>query len=184
MIHQIRPVRYFHHQVTDIAAEQITAHPCALCLPVQPYAQRTVMNIIMMYLRIDRRVELDSRDLIPVELMLRGNLIDLVAINITEYTTQMPHNTVLAAIMDHVVAHDMRANVIFVPALQKRPAYRFKLIGITRFPSGSGEKVIARLLIFTKGNGTALGVMDMIILYDPSFGPVRPDQPRDRKSVV
>ena len=62
-----------------------------------------------------------------------------------------------------------RQSVIFVPALQKRPAYRFKLIRITGFSSGPGKKIIAGLLVLPQCHGAALGVMDMIVLNNPAF---------------
>ena len=112
IVHQVGAMGDFHHQITDIICEQIAAHAGSLLLPIKPDCQRAVMNIVVMDLRIDRRMELNSCNLISEKFVLRSDPEDLISINLAEYAAQVSHNSVLPAVMDDIIAHDMGTDIV------------------------------------------------------------------------
>ena len=73
VVHQIRAVGDFDHEISVVLIVNIAADPSALSLPVQPCSKGTMVNIIVVDLYIDGGVEFDSGNLMPVEFMFDGN---------------------------------------------------------------------------------------------------------------
>ena len=81
IVHQIWPVGDFHHQIPVIFVINIAAHPGSLGLPVKPGSQCAVMDIIVVNLHVDCRVQLDSCDFMAVKFMLYRNIVDFIPMN-------------------------------------------------------------------------------------------------------
>ena len=90
----------------------------------------------------------------------------------------MTYNAILSAVMDHVVPHNVRTDVVFAPAKLQGFSNCFKLVGITRFSSGLGKQVIPGFLIFSQAYGTALCIVDVVVFNDPPLAPVGANQAR------
>src|SRR5674476_1343434 len=91
-------------QVPAIVVEHVARHPGALGLPVEPDPQCAVVDVVVGDLDVDRGVELDAADLVAEELPLRRYGMDVVVVYPREDAAEVAHDTVLAAVVDVVVA--------------------------------------------------------------------------------
>ena len=83
------------------------------------------MDVIVFDDRIDRSVEFDTAYFVPPKLALHRNIIYFVVLDHAEGTAHMSNDSVLSAIIDHVVTNDVRADGILVPARTQCEEYRF-----------------------------------------------------------
>ena len=177
VIHQIRAMGYFHHQIPVIFVIDIAAHPGSLSLPVKPGSQCAVMDVIVMNLHIDGRVKLDPGDFMAVKLMFYRNIINLIPINLTEHTAQMAHDSVLPAVVNDIAPNDMGTDPLLSPSYIPGPEHRFHLILVARLSMVFRKFIIARASLFADADTAAFGIVDIIIFDDPALTPVRPQQP-------
>ena len=101
---------------------------------------------------------------------------DLVAGDLAERAPHVPHDAVLAAVVDHIVPHDMRPDGVFAPSELKGFHHGFELARVTRFPPGLREMIIARPFVFSEAYRGAFRIVDVVVFDDPAFAPVRTDQ--------
>ncbi len=132
------------------------------------------MDIIVVNLNVDCGMELDARDFIPEVLVLHRNIINMIAINFAEHTSHMTHDSVLSAVVNHIVAHNMGADGFLAPADMPRPENRFHLILIARLSMRSGTQVMPCGLLLADTDAAAFCVMDDIVFDYPALAPVRP----------
>ncbi len=178
VVHNIRAVCHLHHQIPVVAVIQVFAHPRPLRLPVKPCAKGAVVDIVVVNLYVDCSVELDSRDFIAEILMLHRNIINMVSVNLAEHAAHMTHNSVLPAVVNHIVADNMGADGFLTPSDMPRPENRLHLILIARLSPGSGTQVMSCRLLLADTDTAAFCVMDSIIFNYPALAPVCPQKPR------
>ena len=70
-----------------IVMEQVLRNTCALCLPVEPEASRTVMEMVSSNDHIDRRMHLDAADLRTRKVLFIIDMVNVVILNNREHTT-------------------------------------------------------------------------------------------------
>ncbi len=127
---------------------------------------------------VDGRVELDAGDLVSVELPLRPDPVDVVVLDRGEHRTQVPDDAVLPAVDDRVATHDVRADVLAVPPDLPGGEDGLELVLVAGLvPARRGPVVPGRRLLAERDR-RALGVVDEVVLDDPSLRPVGPDQTR------
>ena len=172
---QVGAVGDLHHQVAVVLTINVFADPRSLGLPVQPRAQGAVVDIVMADLRVNGGVELDARDLVSVKFMLDRNIVDLVITDPAEYAAQVSRDPRLSAVVDHVVPNDVRSDPLPAPADVPGFEYRLQLVLIPRPDLETGGVVLPGGLLLADADAAALGVMNDIILNDPSPAPVGAD---------
>ena len=165
-------------KIPVIIREYIAADPCPLGLPVQPNSQRAVMDVVMVDLGIHRTVKFYAGDLMPVKLMLHGNIVDLIAVDLAKGTAHVPHNCILSAIVDHIVPNNMRSDLLLIPSCTDPTEHRFHLILIARCFSGFGKFVISCGDFLSQAYRTAFGMVNMVVLNDPALAPMAAQQPQ------
>ena len=69
-----------------IVMEQVLRNTCALCLPVEPEASRTVMEMVSSNDHIDRRMHLDAADLRTRKVLFIIDMVNVVILNNREHT--------------------------------------------------------------------------------------------------
>ena len=97
IVDEVRSMRHLDHEIPNIFHVKIPADPGPLCFPIQPGAQRAVVDIVSDDPDVDRRVELDPADLPAEELMLGRDIEYFVAGDLAEHAAHVPHDAVLAA---------------------------------------------------------------------------------------
>ena len=132
----------------------------------------------MMNLYIKRRMKLNTCNLIPEILMLHGNIIDMVAVDLTEDTAHMSHDTVLAAIVDHIITDNMRTHRLLAPPDMACPENRLHLVLISRFPACPCAQIMSGGFFLANTDPAAFRIMDNIILNYPAPAPVCTQKPR------
>ena len=78
VVQQLRTVRYLYLHVTRIVIQQVARHTCALCLPVKPKAENTVMNVIILNDRVNSGMELDAGNLRAAELVFVRYVVNVI----------------------------------------------------------------------------------------------------------
>src|SRR5664280_1206876 len=116
VVDDVRAVRDLDEEVAAVVVEHVPRHPGALGLPVEPDPQRAVVDEVVSNLDVDRGVQLDAADLVAEELTLRSYAIDVVVMDPREDTPEVADDTVLAAVVDLVVADHVRADRLLAPA--------------------------------------------------------------------
>ena len=178
VVHEIGPVGHLHHQIPAVVAEQVAADPGALGLPVKPHTQGAVVEVIVPHLGIDGSVELDAADFPAEELVLGGDAVNFIAVNVAEDAAQMTHDAVLTAVVDHVVPHHMGADALLAPAHRQGLPHRLILVGVAGLSSGFGEEVVPGFFVLAQADAAAFGVVDVVVFDDPTLGPVGADESR------
>ena len=69
---------------------------------------------------------------------LYSNIVNVIMLHSAENTTHMSHNTVLPAIVNHVVPYNVRTHKITGPSVFQCEKYRFQLMAMTGFSTESG----------------------------------------------
>ena len=175
VVDKVRAVRNFDEQVAVVAFEDIGAHAQALRLPVEPHAEGALVQVVVVHIGIDGGVQLDAAQLVPVKLVPGADAEDLVAVNFAERRPHVPHDAVLAAVVDLIPPHDVRADLFFAPAGRERLEHRLQLVLVARLSAPFGEVVVARRLLFAQTDAAALGVVDDIVFDHPALAPVGAD---------
>ena len=107
----------FNHDVIKvIIRKQITCYTSSNTLPVEPYTSITVIKPVVFNNHINRRMQFNTTDLCTGKLALSMNIIDMIILNHTEYSSHVSTNTCLFAIKDNVITYHMRTDILLVPA--------------------------------------------------------------------
>ena len=180
VIHRARPMRNLNVEVSGIVVIEILGDAGSLRLPIQPGAKVAAMvDVIFADHRVHGGVKLDASDLVPPELMLDRDVVDVVVLNGTEDTSHVSHNTRLTAIVDPIVAHDVRANLFLTPSrLVHALEDRLHLVDVPRLAQGAEVVVVAGGDLLAKADAVAFGIVEKIVLNDPPFAPMRADHTR------
>ena len=104
--------------------------------------------------------------------MFYGYIVNMVLVNLTEYTSHMSHDTVLSAVINHIIADDMGTDGFLAPSDLAGTEYRFHLVLITWFTMGSGTEIMSGGCFFSNTDSTAFCIMNRIILDDPALAPI------------
>ena len=176
VLHQVRPVADFDEQVAGVRVEEIATEPSSLGLPVEPDGQRAVVDPVVSDVDVDRRMEFDSGDLVPVELAFDPDVVDVVVLDGGEHTAEVADNAILTAVEDRVATDDVRADVFLVPSDLAGGEHRLELVLVAGFVAPDGGVVVAGRGFLAEGDRGALRIVDGVVLDDPALRPVRPDQ--------
>ena len=117
-------------------------------------------------------MQLNTGDFIAEEFMFHGNIVDVISVNFAEHTSHMAHDSILAAVIDHIVPNDVGTDGFFAPPDLQGTEYGLHLVLISRFSVMPGAQIVARGRFFSDTDAAAFDIMDDIILNDPSFAPV------------
>ena len=116
MVYQVRAVTNLYEEIFGkIVKEHISADMGALRLPIQPYRTVAAINLIVSDLCIQRCMKLNACHFCTVENTLMMNIINRIAFNDTERTTQMSYHTGLLTIMNNIVSYNMATDRILIP---------------------------------------------------------------------
>jgi len=107
VINQIRSVANLHHNIAVVGIIQIGGYAASLGLPIEPRAKGAVMDIVFIDDCVDSTMKFDSCHFMAPEFVFYADIINMVMLDPTENTAQMPNNTILSAIMDLVVPYNM-----------------------------------------------------------------------------
>jgi hypothetical protein len=105
----------FDKEVTIITIKEVPADSGPLCLPIQPCAQGTIMNPIVMDLYIQGGMQFNTGDFMSIEFSFQGNIVDMIIIDFTKDATQMTDDPILPTIIDGVITDNMGANHLSAP---------------------------------------------------------------------
>src|SRR5699024_11466453 len=84
---------------------------------------------------------------------------------------------ILAAVADGVAPDHVGADLLLAPALTARGEDCFELVLVAGFVLPVGGEVVPADAVLAQGEAHAFGVVDQVVLDDPSLGPSRSDQP-------
>ena len=135
------------------------------------------MHAVVQDAGVERRVKLDAGHLPAEELASGTNAVDMVMLDGAERSAHMADDRVLPAIINHVVAHDMRADESLLPSDTQPLEHRFELVLVTGLALGPIPFVVARFLAGAQADARAFDVMDEVA-RDGVWGRNRTDAPR------
>lgn len=78
VVDQARAGRDLDHKVTPVVVVDVARDARALHFPVQPGAKRAVVDVVVANYGVDGGVEFDATDFMAEELVLGGNVVDVV----------------------------------------------------------------------------------------------------------
>ena len=136
------------------------------------------MNAVVVNLYINGSVKLDTGNFVTKVLVFDCNIVNVIAVDFTEDASHMSDNTILAAIIDYIVAYDMRTNGFLAPSDSFCQEYGLHLIVITWFAMISCTEIVSGRGFFSDADGTAFCVVDNIVFDDPSLAPVCTEKSR------
>ena len=190
VVNQSRPVRNLYKKILAYAVvyfftvseikgqtvvmKNISCDPCSLRLPVQPDSSGAVVDVVPTDDHIDGCMHLDSTDLCTGQILLVVDVMNMIILNNGKNSSQMSNNTSLSAVMDVTSADNVGTDMLPVPALigSLADAVTFCLGAVLIFPF-QPFVVILWLEIFSKRDTAAFGFINLTVLNDPAFGPVR-----------
>ena len=178
MVDQVGAVADLDEQVPRVGVEQVARDAGALGLPVEPGAERAVVDPVVEDLHVDSGVELDASDLVPVELALGRDVVDVVVLDGGEHRPEMADDAVLAAVEDRVATYDVRADVLPVPPDLPGGEHGLELVLVAGLVAAKGRVVVPGRRLLAERDRRALRVVDEVVLDDPALRPVGSDQAR------
>src|SRR5690554_1974517 len=107
-----------------------------------------------------------------IKLPFQTNVVNMIGVYFTKDTAQMTYDSVLATIINPIVANDMGTNFLLTPTNLQAMEYRFNLIMVTRFIPVFGTEHITRCYFLTDANAATFGVMDNVVFNNPALTPV------------
>src|SRR5512146_977838 len=117
----------------------------------------------MMDLHIDGRMQFNPGDFVTEKFMFDGDVVNVVVVYFAEHAAHMPDDPVLPAIIDNVVADDMRSNLFLAPTDLQRAENRFHLILIAGLLMPSRAEIMPGGGLFANADGAAFGVMNDVV---------------------
>lgn len=135
------------------------------------------MHAVVQDAGVERRVKLDAGHLPAEELAPGTNAVDMVMFDGAERSAHMADDRVLPAIMNHVVAHDMRADESLLPSDTQPLEHRFELVLVTGLALGPIPFVVACFLAGARlmpEHLTSWTRLRSIIHPVAQFGPMAP----------
>ena len=105
----------------------IAADPCALSFPVTPDPHCGVMDMVPPDYYIDRRVQLDPRDLSAAQLHHVIDIMYVVVLDDAEDTAHTADDTALLTVMYIVMTYYVAADILFEPSVILPAADRISL---------------------------------------------------------
>ena len=78
----MRSVRDLPFHIDAVTVKNIAGKSCSLRLPVEPDPHQTVVDMIVVDLCVDQRVQLDRADLVAPEFALVRDMEDLVSVDL------------------------------------------------------------------------------------------------------
>ena len=158
--------------------KKVLGDPGSLCLPVQPQASRTVVNVVVPVSNVDGGVHLDATDFGPGQVLADINIVDIIIFNQGADTTEVPNDSGLPTVMDMVAADNMGAHMLLIPALVGSLANGVPLsLGTILVLPLEPLIIIVWLEVLAKGNTRTLGVRNITVFYNPALRPVRANHP-------
>src|SRR5579859_4015742 len=115
-------------QIPLVPVVEVARDARPLRLPVEPGAQRAVVDAVVPDLDVDRGVQLDAGDLVTVELALERDVVDVVVLDGGEGAAEVADDAVLPAVEDGVAPDQVRADVLAVPAGLPGGEHRLELV--------------------------------------------------------
>src|ERR1700759_40418 len=103
-------------QVPVVPVVEVARDARPLRLPVEPDAQRAVVDAVVPDLDVDRGVQLDAGDLVSVELALERDVVDVVVLDRGEDAAEGADEPVLPEVKDVFRPTPGRADVLAFPA--------------------------------------------------------------------
>ena len=165
-------------QVAVVGVEEVARDAGALGLPVQPGAERAVVDPVVPDDHVDRGVQLDAGDLVAVELALEGDVVDVVVLDGREHAAEVADDAVLAAVVDGVAADDVRADVLPVPADLTGGEHRLELVLVAGLVAARRSRscgpVDASLPSEIAEHLASWMTLSSMIQPFAQFGPIRP----------
>ena len=107
MVYKIRSMTNLYHNITVVGIIQIGSYAAPLSLPIKPRAEGAVMDIVFTDDGVDGAVKFNSGHFVSPKFVFYSNIINMIMLNPTKNTAQVPNNTILSAIMYLVVTHNM-----------------------------------------------------------------------------
>ena len=161
---------------TLIVMEQVLRKSCTLSFPITPDSHSTMMNMISSHNNINCSMHFNSGNFCSAQFHHIVDMVNMIILNNTEYTTHTPDNTSLLTVVDIVSADNMTSYFFLKPAMILSTAYRVSFhLSLTLNIFISKIMIIFRIIIFSKRNSCTFAVRNFAVLNDPSFTPVRPD---------
>ena len=121
-------------------------------------------------------MQFDASHLSTTELDVGIDIVDIVMLYSGEYSAEVPNHSCLAAVVDMVVAHFVRTDVLLVPAHVVGLEDGLQLSVKADEFALRNPAVLPRCPVLAKAHAHALGVADLVVLDHPSLAPVRPYQ--------
>ena len=178
MVDEVRAVAHLDEEVAVVVVEEVPRDAGALRLPVQPGAERAVVDAVVADDDVDGRVQLDAADLVAVELALEGDVVDVVVLDRGEHAAEVADDAVLAAVVDRVAADDVRADVLAVPADLAGGEHRLELVLVAGLVAAQRSRscgpVEASLPRETAEHFASWMTLSSMIQPFAQFGPMRP----------
>ena len=110
-------VAYLYHNVAKtMTGDGIACDAGADGLPIKPYTAYAVDQDVVLDDDIYCGVQLDAADLGSAKLDIGVYVVDIIVLYQREYPSKVSHNASLTAVVDMVVADNVGAYVILVPA--------------------------------------------------------------------
>src|SRR5579864_9556727 len=159
-------------QVPVVPVVEVARDARPLRLPVEPGAQRAVVDAVMTDLDVDRSVQLDAGDLVTVELALERDVVDVVVLDRGEDAAEVTDDAVLPAVEDRISPDHVRADVLAVPADLAGGEHGLELVLVAGLVAAQRRVVVARGGLLAERDSGALGIVDRVVLDDPAPRPV------------
>lgn len=114
----------------------------------------------------------DAGNLIAEELVLDGNIIDVVVLDGRENATHVADDTILTAVVEDVATDEVRTDGLAAPADASGTEDGFHLVLITWLALGASTHVVASRFLLADTDGATLSIVNITVFNDPALAPV------------
>ena len=130
------------------------------------------MELVVVDLHIDGGMQFNTCDLVAEVLVLHGDIVDLVVVDVGLDTAHVTDHSVLTALMDHTVINLMRAHHLGAPTTLEALKYILKLLLIARLALKADSFVVTSADLFAQRDGRGLCIVQMAVFDVPALRPV------------
>ena len=117
VVNQARAMAYLNHDVTKaVARDGVAGDAGSDSLPVKPDTTDTVYKYVVLDDHIYCSVELNTANLGAAELDVGIDVVNVIVLYCGKDSPEVSDYSGLAAVVNMVVAYNMRADVVFIPA--------------------------------------------------------------------